>query len=147
MLTQIIIENFKSIKSGEVSDLGKVNVIIGRNNSGKSCILDALCLAKYACGRSPQMFNEPLPMILLRRRGMERSYYTVRNFWHNYDTKNTISFKLGFKNGEKLNIEIGWVDSDQLDVYLQDLSGGIPALISGKHFAKIRTHMSAGFSS
>lgn len=145
MLTQIVIENFKGIKSGEVSDLGKVNVIIGRNNSGKSCILDALCLAKYACGLSPQMFNEPLPMFLLRRRGIERSQYTVRNFWYNYDTKNTISFKLGFKNGEKLNIEIRWINDNQFDVYLQDLSGGISASINNKYFAGLGANMTGGF--
>ena len=41
MVRQIIIERFKSIESATL-DLGKINVLVGANNSGKSSVLQAL---------------------------------------------------------------------------------------------------------
>jgi AAA15 family ATPase/GTPase len=71
MLNRIKIENFKGIKYCEISDLGKVNVFVGRNDSGKSSILDALCLIRSAF--NPRLFYELIPHILLRRKAVERS--------------------------------------------------------------------------
>lgn len=42
MLNSLIIENFRSLEKLEVSTLGRINLIVGRNNSGKSSVLDAL---------------------------------------------------------------------------------------------------------
>ncbi len=39
---KLIIENFKILKNVEFSHLGRVNLIVGKNNSGKSTVLDAL---------------------------------------------------------------------------------------------------------
>ena len=54
MITKIEIENFKSIEKAEV-ELGKFNVLIGPNNSGKSNFLEAILLMKkltnYDTGR------------------------------------------------------------------------------------------------
>lgn len=47
MLTKVHIENFKSIHD-ETIELGRVNVFIGENGSGKSNILEALALASAA---------------------------------------------------------------------------------------------------
>lgn len=47
MLTKVHIENFKSIYN-ETIELGRVNVFIGENGSGKSNVLEALALASAA---------------------------------------------------------------------------------------------------
>jgi len=44
MLNSLLIENFRSLERLEVPTLGKVNLIVGKNNSGKSSVLDALKL-------------------------------------------------------------------------------------------------------
>ena len=45
---KIIIENFKGIKRVELDPIKPINVLIGRNNSGKSSVLQALeCLGKH----------------------------------------------------------------------------------------------------
>lgn len=44
MVKQIIIEQFKSIESAGL-DLGRINVLVGANNSGKSSFLQALQFA------------------------------------------------------------------------------------------------------
>jgi AAA15 family ATPase/GTPase/5S rRNA maturation endonuclease (ribonuclease M5) len=135
MLSKIIIENFKGIKYCEISDLGKVNVFVGRNNSGKSSILDALCLIRSAL--KPMLFNEPIPLLLLRRKAIERSMYVLRNFWYNYDTTQRIKFNLEFKSGEKLNIEVSFRNDYQFQILFEDPSGRLGKFIDGKYFESI----------
>jgi AAA15 family ATPase/GTPase/5S rRNA maturation endonuclease (ribonuclease M5) len=135
MLSKIIIENFKGIKYCEISDLGKVNVFVGRNNSGKSSILDALCLIRSAF--NPKLFNEPIPLLLLRRKAIERSMYVLRNFWYNYDTTQRIKFNLEFKSGEKLNIEVSFRNDYQFQILFEDPSGRLGKFIDGKYFESI----------
>ena len=47
MISQIKIENYKSITSLEM-DLGRVNVLIGENGSGKTNILEAVAVGAAA---------------------------------------------------------------------------------------------------
>lgn len=43
-ITRLLIENFRSIRKLEV-ELGESTVLIGRNNAGKTAVLDALRIA------------------------------------------------------------------------------------------------------
>jgi AAA15 family ATPase/GTPase len=56
MLNSLRILNFKGIKNVEISSLGQVNLIVGKNNSGKSSILEALML--YASGGSEGVLHK-----------------------------------------------------------------------------------------
>ncbi|MCB9742734.1 MAG: AAA family ATPase [Alphaproteobacteria bacterium] len=42
MLKSLHIQNFRVFKDLRVSKLGRVNLVVGRNNSGKSCLLEAV---------------------------------------------------------------------------------------------------------
>ena len=44
MLKQIKIENFRCFKSFELNQFGRVNLLVGKNNSGKTSILEAIRL-------------------------------------------------------------------------------------------------------
>jgi hypothetical protein len=48
MFTYARIENFRGIERLEVSGLGRVNLIIGRNNAGKTAMMEAIWLAGLA---------------------------------------------------------------------------------------------------
>jgi 5S rRNA maturation endonuclease (ribonuclease M5) len=139
MLTRIIIKNFRGIKSAEILNLGKINLFIGRNNVGKSCILEAICFIR--CLFYPSLLNEPLPYLLLERRGMERPFYTTRNFWYNYRTENNIFLELEFRKSEKLNIEIVWVSDDRFRMLLNDPSGKLSTSIGGKYFYLVELYL------
>lgn len=78
MLTRIRIKGFRGIKNCEITNLGKVNVFVGRNNSGKSSILDALCVARAPF--SDRLFDEPILHLLLKRKGIERSFILLEAF-------------------------------------------------------------------
>ncbi|WP_084484812.1 AAA family ATPase [Methylosinus sp. LW3] len=60
-IDRITIRNFKKIESIEIS-LGKVNYLVGGNNSGKSSVLQAIHMAvscaKLSLERKEQVFSE-----------------------------------------------------------------------------------------
>jgi len=131
MLIKIRIKNFRGIKNCEINELGKVNVFIGKNNSGKSSILDALCLAK--CLFNDRLFDDPILRLLLQRKGMERTNYTLRSFWHSYDTRENIQIDLGFAENVNFNFEIRWIIDDRLRIYLEESSHTLPSLIENRY--------------
>jgi AAA15 family ATPase/GTPase len=59
----LIINNFRGIDSLELNDLKKINLIVGRNNCGKTSILEALFLLSG-------MSNPQLPFIIQQLRDM-----------------------------------------------------------------------------
>ena len=67
MLSSLHIENFKGIKEGTISDLAQVNVLVGRNNSGKSTVLDALLLMRCAFAVTDYLGNDGVRQIASRK--------------------------------------------------------------------------------
>jgi predicted ATPase len=63
------ISHFKGIKEREIADLSLINIFIGRNNSGKSTVLDAI----YWTCRG--MIGAALGDILARRVGRSELFY------------------------------------------------------------------------
>ncbi|MCK5599688.1 AAA family ATPase [bacterium] len=56
MIQEIVLNNNKGIKKLKLSNLGKINVFVGRNNSGKTAILNAI-LEKHLIQAMEAMFN------------------------------------------------------------------------------------------
>src|SRR5881628_1470077 len=48
LLRELEIKNYRSLEHVQLKDLGRFNVLIGRNNSGKSAIFGALALLNAA---------------------------------------------------------------------------------------------------
>lgn len=67
MLDSLEIKNFRNLKELQITSLGKVNLIVGKNNTGKSTILEALAI--YATNRGPDILFE----LLEERREYSRS--------------------------------------------------------------------------
>ena len=44
-LTYIHIQNFKSIRDMEIRDIDRALTLVGKNNTGKTSVLDAVCAA------------------------------------------------------------------------------------------------------
>lgn len=53
MLDSFYIKNFRLFSELEVPKLGRLNLVVGKNNSGKSCLLEALHV--YGSGASPKV--------------------------------------------------------------------------------------------
>jgi len=54
MIRQLYIKNFRGIQELLIKDIGKVNILLGKNNCGKSSVLDALYL--LSCPTEPWNF-------------------------------------------------------------------------------------------
>ncbi len=60
MIERLVIHRFRGIRQGDLSDLGKINLLIGPNNSGKTAILEMLYLGSTS-GRPAQFIRQDLP--------------------------------------------------------------------------------------
>jgi predicted ATPase len=84
-VSKIQIKNFKNLKNVVLSDLGNIVVLIGKNSSGKSNLLDALYL----------FFNQ---FNLIEPSPLGSPFAGVDNYlWHNLETKNPIEIIIEFE--------------------------------------------------
>ncbi len=87
MITEALIKNFKCFKQLTLPDLGRITLIGGRNNVGKTALLEALFL----------FFDRKQPTMILRQygwRGIERVNLEPESMWapifYNYDMNQEI---------------------------------------------------------
>lgn len=111
MIKEIKIENFKSIQSLNL-ELGRLNVFIGANGSGKSNILEGITFG--AAVLSTKLTNEFLstrgirvtePELMQSGFNLQNSDISVRLFFSN-DKKQTIYYTIDWKYGEWTMIPI-----------------------------------------
>jgi len=90
ILNSLKVQNYKLLKDFEVKKLGRVNLIVGKNNSGKSTVLE--CLRILASQGNPSVINQILEthddQIMIQTRGgfeedpilIYEGLFTDRNF-------------------------------------------------------------------
>lgn len=88
MLTKLTIENFKGIKSCNIDGLTRINLLIGKNDSGKSTIMEAAYTFFRELYASPQMQS-----ILSRRTDV---FSGPSQLWFNYDMNHQIQVAIVF---------------------------------------------------
>ncbi|OQY43526.1 MAG: hypothetical protein B6242_14520 [Anaerolineaceae bacterium 4572_78] len=75
-LNSLYIENFRAFKRLEIKQLGQINLITGKNNVGKTCLLETIWL--YASDGDPHVIQE----ILKNRGELENGIKSVKHFFH-----------------------------------------------------------------
>ncbi len=60
MIKRLVVHRFRGIREGVLDDLGKINLLIGPNNSGKTAILEMLYLGGTS-GRPVQLILDDVP--------------------------------------------------------------------------------------
>ena len=101
MIQDVEIFNFKCFKSLYLPELSRVNIVAGRNNVGKTSLLEALWI--FHDRKAPQMFLKTLAW-----RGIPRVATDARSVWapffHGLDLNSPISMKLKI-NGKSATAE------------------------------------------
>ena len=100
MITDVLIRNFKCFKSLTVPELGRITLISGRNNVGKTALLEALFL--FLDQRNPGVTIQQYG-----RRGIEQVTLTTEAIWRpvfrNYSMDAEILISLN-DNQERVNL-------------------------------------------
>jgi len=98
MITDVLIRNFKCFKNLTVPEFGRITLISGRNNVGKTALLEALFL--FLDQRNPATTIHQYG-----RRGIEQVTLTTDAMWrpifHNYNTDAEILISLTINGNQK----------------------------------------------
>jgi AAA15 family ATPase/GTPase len=112
----IKIQNFRCFKELEVNGFKRVNLIGGKNNAGKTSLLEALLLYFYP---NPNSFKELLQIRKVSPESLEKEPTEAwNNFFYSQDTKNQIGIHGCFKGiGEQtINISVSQsIDTKRFD--------------------------------
>lgn len=123
--TNINIENFRGIRKCVLSGLGLVNVFFGKNNCGKSSVLESIFLM---CGPS----NPTLPIVVNNMRNlMSFSEEDLRTEFYGLNPENEIL--ITGSGNQKRKVNIGMIASHSKQVQLDRLTQQ-NADQAGKHY-------------
>jgi hypothetical protein len=110
LIQSLSIKNFRGIEEGAIEGLGPVNILVGKNNSGKSTVFDLLCFIRAPFNPRNELGEFVLESLLQRR--VKRELSAEIEFFHNYLPEKTIEVDAKFDNNEHLLIRAGPVDSE-----------------------------------
>lgn len=95
MITKLFIENFRSIEKAEM-DLGKITVLTGANNSGKSSVIYALLVLRNILTNPNQSLDNILTLPFINLGGFEQVVYLKNK---------RKSIKVGFSRNYRTDID------------------------------------------
>ena len=119
MIEQVVIENFRCFQYLKVSGLKRMNVIVGRNSSGKSSFLEALFLSSGS-----NAANISFQMRAIRRLGTliqapndPRGYESLwEDLFHDFDINSTISIEIVGKQAENRRLWISFLENSMSEI-------------------------------
>jgi AAA15 family ATPase/GTPase len=120
MLKSVKIENFRGLKSFELQQLGRINLLVGENNSGKTSILEAIQLFCSQCNleilretmnnRSEYLYDDEL-----RREGQigRDGEIDIRHLFYGHEIEPGSQLSIMDNNQNKLSLSIELPPSDE----------------------------------
>lgn len=128
MLEKILIDNFRGITQIEIDDLQRINLLVGKNNSGKTSILEAIFLLTGAG-------NPELPLKINHFRGIRKIDEDFwRSLFNDFRADSYITLKGESENPKEkrlLLIKPNNTLSDKNFTPVQDAYSGLSNLIDG----------------
>ncbi len=112
MLRTVKIENFRGFRSFELQNLGRLNLLVGKNNSGKTSILEAI---QFLCSR-----NNPKPLLnAMKNRGEYflsddiKAVRDIRHLFYNREIEPGSQFSVSGESRNSLEELIASIEFDQ----------------------------------
>lgn len=129
MFERIIIERFRGIRYACIENFGRVNLFFGKNNCGKSSLLESLFLASG-------LSNPLLPFQINLMRGYGKFQLNdMRLDFYNLDTAHPIHIQL--ENGETRDLSISFFEQSSDTVSIQpDAASSLSNVAEGNYGLK-----------
>ena len=105
MIKDLYIENFKCFNKIKIDDIKKINFLVGKNNSGKTTILEALMLIL-----SESRINVIENIKTISR--FKENKTEIKTLFYNFDYNNNINFNYNKYDNTSYNINISPVLKD-----------------------------------
>ena len=118
LVKSVSIRGLRGIAEGTLSDLSGITVLIGRNNTGKSTVLEALYLATAGCD-SDMLKRETLKYVLTRRGWFGLS--TVD--WLFFERKRSCDITLNLENGTHVKARLKLEPPEAEDISVLESRG------------------------
>jgi len=109
MYKSFTIKNFKNFKSLELNDLERVNLIVGKNNSGKSSLLEAILLHNMSIASITSII-ESRNRDLLDATDFK---HIIQAFFNNFNTKEPIDLIGFFENNKKVSVSFRLLEKEE----------------------------------
>ena len=132
MLVKLTLENYRGFRKHSIS-FGKISIVVGRNNAGKSTIIEALRLVSVVAARArhftyrepPEWLDIPLRFrcVTPSLRGMDFDY---RNLHYQYKEPPSI-IRAYFESGEQISI---FLNSEREEIFATIYEKGRNAVTS-----------------
>ena len=89
MLQSLKIEGFRGFQNFEMANLGRINLLVGKNNSGKTSILEAILIyvSKFNTGEIQRILNhrgEYSHIDSANLPGAKEQFYQIKNLFYKY---------------------------------------------------------------
>lgn len=98
-IKKLEINNFRCFENFEISDFKAINLIVGKNNSGKTCLLESLFLIVGST-------NPMLPDTINNIRGLDSSTTNLKYLFHNCNLTSFPLFTAKFDNNSESEITL-----------------------------------------
>ncbi|MBD1877553.1 AAA family ATPase [Coleofasciculus sp. FACHB-T130] len=130
MLRDLTIQNYRCFKDFYIDGLARVNLLVGMNNSGKTSLLEAVCLLVNQ--NSPSLLLDLLDkrgefaeQLFIRESGEvihRLNRYQIRHIFHShqFQPEQDIHFKSRQESPLSLSLSIGLFPSVQKDLHSED---------------------------
>ncbi len=103
MVRGVYIENFRSFRELTVDNLAPINIVVGKNNTGKSSFLEAVFLALDA---SPIIPSRSVYEYLLERRGLEVDPFSFYPAVYIHELAESLRIHFFHRNAERARIHL-----------------------------------------
>lgn len=131
MIESIKVENFRCYEKLDLDDLRRINIIVGRNASGKTALLESIFVAS---GNSPEI---ALRIDAIRGLGqkiqikLERSGYESlwRGLFHGFDQNKDINIKLTGSPPNTRSVTINYSRGESLALPISEIGMESPLII------------------
>ena len=129
MLTSLKIQNFRAFRFLEMNDLGAVNLIVGKNNSGKTSLLEAVYLISRG-GSASAAFNLQtlrFPTANLAEHAAQAFETYIKHLFHQQKIDAPIQIEAAFSDCEVLRLTLALASKPDISIplsadYVQNLA-------------------------